>query len=340
MRYEDTEFDPATDADREAAAREAELARKIRREVLRVQRGEADDDLRADREAEQEQRAEQERAARMERRRKSSFLWLLFSGNILVRESFSGYYRYLIYMAVTFFVSIFVMFTALHLDMKYTRLEREVQLLRERSVRLQEQSFRSTTHSGRRARARGARHSVVRSGRSGRNHRRVTMPQPKENSPIKRDILFRVHLLYAAFVLIAALVFARLIWVQLFSSEVAYNAERLEGRIFTDEIIPARRGNILTRDGEPLATSLFRYQVEMDYGSPGFDSLRTFREQSDSLAKLLALYFRDKSAAAYAQAMQREHARRYRVTYRKDTLVPRSEGGLAAGGTGCGARSS
>lgn len=57
MRYEDTEFDPATDADREAAAREAELARKIRREVLRVQRGEADDDLRADREAEQEQRA-------------------------------------------------------------------------------------------------------------------------------------------------------------------------------------------------------------------------------------------------------------------------------------------
>ncbi|WP_416982277.1 FtsL-like putative cell division protein [Alistipes communis] len=141
MRYEDTEFDPATDADREAAAREAELARKIRREVLRVQRGEADDDLRADREA------EQERAARMERRRKSSFLWLLFSGNILVRESFSGYYRYLIYMAVTFFVSIFVMFTALHLDMKYTRLEREVQLLRERSVRLQEQSFRSTTHS-------------------------------------------------------------------------------------------------------------------------------------------------------------------------------------------------
>ena len=68
--------------------------------------------------------------------------------------------------------------------------------------------------------------------------------------------------LRALLVLIAALVFARLIWVQLFSSEVAYNAERLEGRIFTDEIIPARRGNILTRDGEPLATSLFRYQVE------------------------------------------------------------------------------
>lgn len=147
MRYEDTEFDPTTDAEREAAAREAELARKIRREVLRVQSGEADDDLRADREADEEQRAERERAARLEHRRRSSLLWQLFSGNILVREGFADYYRYLLYMAVTFFVSIFVMFTALHLDLKYSRLEREVQLLRERSVRLQEQSFRSTTHS-------------------------------------------------------------------------------------------------------------------------------------------------------------------------------------------------
>ena len=45
MRYEDTEFDPATDADREAAAREAELARNIRREVLAGCEGSEDDVL-------------------------------------------------------------------------------------------------------------------------------------------------------------------------------------------------------------------------------------------------------------------------------------------------------
>ncbi|MEG0808189.1 MAG: hypothetical protein RR410_07545, partial [Alistipes sp.] len=39
------------------------------------------------------------------------------------------------------------MFTALHWDKKYTRLEREVQILREHSIRLQEQRYRSTTHS-------------------------------------------------------------------------------------------------------------------------------------------------------------------------------------------------
>ena len=118
------------------------------------------------------------------------------------------------------------------------------------------------------------------------------MPQP-ENSPIKRDILFRVHLLYAAFVL---------------NRGAGLRASDLGAALLVG-------GGLQRRTG-------------VQNGSPGFDSLRTFREQSDSTAKLLALYFR-KSAAAYAQAMQREHTRRYRITCRKDTLVPRSEGGLA-----------
>ena len=93
-----------------------------------------------------------------------------------------------------------------------------------------------------------------------------------EKSRIKSDILLRVRLLYILFILAGLLIFARLVWVQLFSSEVAYNAERLAGRIFTEQIIPAQRGNILTRDGDPLATSIFRYRVEFDFGSPGLDS--------------------------------------------------------------------
>ena len=72
-----------------------------------------------------------------------------------------------------------------------------------------------------------------------------------EKSRIKSDILLRVRLLYILFILAGLLIFARLVWVQLFSSEVAYNAERLAGRIFTEQIIPAQRGNILTRDGDP-----------------------------------------------------------------------------------------
>ena len=82
-----------------------------------------------------------------ERRRKASTFWQLFSGTILVREGVSKYYPYMLSIAGMFFLSIAVMFTALHLDMKYTRLEREVQILRERSIRLQEQRYSRTTHS-------------------------------------------------------------------------------------------------------------------------------------------------------------------------------------------------
>ena len=77
----------------------------------------------------------------------------------------------------------------------------------------------------------------------------------QERSKVKSDILLRVRLLYVLFILAGGIVLARLVWVQLFSAEVAYNADRLAGRIFTEEVIPAQRGSILSRDGEPLATS-------------------------------------------------------------------------------------
>ena len=147
MRYEDHEFDPVTPEEQARRDEEAELARRIRREVLRVQRGEADEEIRRDEEEEAGRRAAEEDRERRERRRRASALWQLFSGSILVREGSAEYYRYLICIAAMFFLSIVVMFSALHLDMRYSRVEREVQLLRERSIRLEEQRYRRTTHS-------------------------------------------------------------------------------------------------------------------------------------------------------------------------------------------------
>ena len=151
----------------------------------------------------------------------------------------------------------------------------------------------------------------------------------EERSKIKSDILLRVRLLYVLFILAGAVVLGRLVWVQLFSSEVATNAERLASRIFTEETIPAQRRHPFAR-GAPLATSIFRYQAAFDFASPGLDSLKTFREQSDSLAKLLAAFFRDKSAAEYSRKFREEHARRYRLVNGRDTTYLRSEGGSRA----------
>ena len=78
----------------------------------------------------------------------------------------------------------------------------------------------------------------------------------EEPSRIKSDILLRVRVLYVLFIAAGAIVFARLVWVQMFSGEVAYNARRLAGRIFTEVTVPAQRGSILARSGDPLAASI------------------------------------------------------------------------------------
>ncbi len=146
------------------------------------------------------------------------------------------------------------------------------------------------------------------------------------NRDIKKDILLRVRVLYALFIIVGAVIFVRLIWVQAISKEVAHNAERLEGRIFQHQDIKAHRGSILSRDGEPLATSIFRYQVEMDFGSEGFDSLSTYYEQSDSLSKLLSAYFKDRSTAQYRKFFRDNRSKKYKLTYSRDTLIANSDG--------------
>lgn len=144
---EEDEFHPLSEEELREREEAEEFRRRVRREILRVQSGEADEDIARDREKEaEEQREQQEREQRVARKR-SRLFWQIFSGNILVNRSVAENYRYFAAIAGICFVSIVVMFTSLAADMKYSRLEREVQLLRERSIRLQEQLYRRTTHA-------------------------------------------------------------------------------------------------------------------------------------------------------------------------------------------------
>ena len=87
--YPDHEFDPITPEEEAQRAQEAEFARRVRREVLRIERGEAEEEIRADLEREAAEKAEAEERERRERRRRASTFWQLFSGTILVREGVS-----------------------------------------------------------------------------------------------------------------------------------------------------------------------------------------------------------------------------------------------------------
>lgn len=155
------------------------------------------------------------------------------------------------------------------------------------------------------------------------------MAAKKREIDIKDEMYSRVKTVYILFILVGLCVMVRLVWVLGFSSEIACNADRLQQRIFVADSVYSRRGSILARDGEPLATSILRYRVDFDMAGEGFDSLALFREQADSLSKLLARFFRDRSAAEYRRLMVDEHQKRYKVKFRKDTTVRRSDGFFA-----------
>ncbi len=148
----------------------------------------------------------------------------------------------------------------------------------------------------------------------------------QEPKKIKEDILLRVRVLYLLFFVVGFIIAARLICVQFLSYDTRVNAKKLENKIFSKKEVLAHRGTIFSRTNEPLATSIFRYTVKFDFGSEGFDDEREFREDCDSLSKLLAAYFKDKSAKQYYDQFMAERKKHFKVTYIKDTLVPRSEG--------------
>lgn len=146
MRPTTDEFNPLTEEELLRQQEDEEFRRRVRDEVRRVQSGEADEDLERDREQERAEEAEQMRCEAKKRLRRSRLFYQLFSGNILRSRGVKDHYGYLIAIAVASLVSIMVMFAALYADMKYSRMEHQVQLLRERSIRLREQLYQRTSH--------------------------------------------------------------------------------------------------------------------------------------------------------------------------------------------------
>ena len=140
------EFNPLSEEELREQQLDEEFRRRVRREVLRIQSGEAEKEIEQEREELRQQEQEKSREQARQRLKRSRLFWQLFSGNILLSRGVRNHYGYLIAIAVMCGLSIFVMFSALYADLRYSQVERELQLVRERSIRLQEQLYRRTTH--------------------------------------------------------------------------------------------------------------------------------------------------------------------------------------------------
>ena len=127
---------------------------RIDREVIRVHDNENEsedvdiDALIPEPELSEEERAalEEKRRRRAERRQKNIFRQL-YSGEILTKDEVRALYPYLTVLAITFLLSIVVLFSALGLDISRTQLQNELKVLQEQSVRQSEKLYRATSRS-------------------------------------------------------------------------------------------------------------------------------------------------------------------------------------------------
>lgn len=143
--YDESEY--FTDSQEEVAEREAQeaLRRMVRTEIRRVHTGAAAEDI-----ADDIAREERERAMESCKRNKPRWMvWITsaVTGDILLAEEVKRAYNLFTLVGVTFFVSMAVIFAALQRDMQCTRLKKEVERLRERSIRISEECHQQTSHS-------------------------------------------------------------------------------------------------------------------------------------------------------------------------------------------------
>ena len=113
---------------------------------------------------------------------------------------------------------------------------------------------------------------------------------------IKKDILWRVYIVYLFICLFAVFIISKVTIIQF--SEGDYWREKATSLTTQYINIDAVRGNIFAADGSLLATSLPFYEVGMDVNTD-YLTYDLFYENADSLAYCLSKLFLDKSKKEY-----------------------------------------
>ena len=125
----------------------------------------------------------------------------------------------------------------------------------------------------------------------------------------KIDGIFKkMALLYKLFILMTIAVVGKIVYLQFINPtdtkavDIAYKEETIE----------AIRGDILARDGRPMATSVPYYQVRMDCTVSNQD---TFNKYIDALSQSLASFYKNKKASEYKKELvkARKEGKRYKT---------------------------
>ena len=121
---------------------------------------------------------------------------------------------------------------------------------------------------------------------------------------IKKDILWRVYLIYIVIIGVCIFIFSKAVYIQQVEGAKWRNlGDTLHQR--TQEIV-ADRGTIYSEDGEMLSTSIPFFDVYIDFDADGLRNKngKLFKENIDSLSIGLAGIFKDKEAAEYKRILK------------------------------------
>lgn len=136
---------------------------------------------------------------------------------------------------------------------------------------------------------------------------------------VKKDILWRVGLIYAIMIILAFMIVGRIFQLQFIQGNFW---KQKAGEIAQkDIIIEPSRGNIMSEDGKLLAVSVPFYEIRMDMKADGLTQ-KVFLENVDSLAIALSHLFGDRSWTDYQRELKaaynlgkRFHLIKNRVNY-------------------------
>ncbi|MBT6746903.1 MAG: transpeptidase family protein [Flavobacteriales bacterium] len=131
----------------------------------------------------------------------------------------------------------------------------------------------------------------------------------------KKDILWRVYLVYFFMCLFGAAIVGRIVFIQFVEGDKWIS--KAENTTTKLKDIEAVRGNIYAEDGSLLATSIPIYEVRFD---PNCDALKdvVWDENIDSLCISLSILFDDKTATEYKRDLigAKENGARYHLIKR------------------------
>ncbi len=136
---------------------------------------------------------------------------------------------------------------------------------------------------------------------------------------LKKEIVWRVGVIYIFMLAFAILIVGKIFYLQLI--EGGKWREKAQTLTLKDITIESNRGDILATDGRLLASSVPYYEIRMDTRSTGMDA-QTFNDNIDSLSIKLSELFRDKTAVQYKEELttarksgERFHLIKRRVNY-------------------------